>query len=175
MFSKIQCSCCIVLAAILCYVIWCNYSKFMVEPYQEEINTVAKENDVMRQKYQYQDVNQDDATKNFEDYKKTLKVPEELAAQYKRAFPEDLLPSDKVSKEWERANPSVPGASLEMKNMIAAGSHLGVNTQGSSLKNANQQLRSEFANPIIPVSIWQNSTITPDIYRRQFEIGEDCI
>ena len=60
----------------------------------------------------------------------------------------------------------------EMKNMLEAGHLYGVNTQGSSLKNSNQQIRSEPPNPVLPVSIWNNSTVTPDIYRKPLEIGE---
>jgi len=50
---------------------------------------------------------------------------------------------------------------------------VGINTIGSSLRNANLQLRSE---PIIPqavVSPFLNSTISPDLNRKAFEIGGD--
>ena len=48
---------------------------------------------------------------------------------------------------------------------------MGINTVGQSLRNANLQIRSEPANPQVPVSIWLNSTIGPDTNRRDFSIG----
>jgi len=44
-------------------------------------------------------------------------------------------------------------------------------TTGGVLRNANWDVRSEPVNPRTPVSIWQNSTIVPDLMRPQFEIG----
>jgi len=48
---------------------------------------------------------------------------------------------------------------------------IGVNTVGSSLRNANYSLRSEPANPQSMVSPWNVSTINPDLVRRPLEIG----
>ena len=48
---------------------------------------------------------------------------------------------------------------------------MGINTVGQSLRNANLQIRSEPANPQVPVSIWLNSTIGPATNRRDFSIG----
>lgn len=45
----------------------------------------------------------------------------------------------------------------------------GENTQGSSLRNANRQLRSEPANTRTVVSPWMNSTIEPDLLRLPLE------
>ena len=56
-------------------------------------------------------------------------------------------------------------------NLLNPTQVVGVNTQGSSLRNANLQIRSEPANPQVPVSIWMNSTISPDSNRRDFEVG----
>ena len=41
-------------------------------------------------------------------------------------------------------------------------------TVGGSLRNANQQVRNEMANPK-DVFVWQNSTIVPDTARRPLE------
>ena len=57
------------------------------------------------------------------------------------------------------------------QNFINAGYHVGVNTIGSSLRNANLQLRSEPPNPQVAVGPWQQSTISPDLNRRPMEIG----
>ena len=59
------------------------------------------------------------------------------------------------------------------QNFLTAGYHVGVNTQGQSLRNANYQLRSEPANPQMPVSPWNIATIEPDINRKALEIGGD--
>lgn len=55
---------------------------------------------------------------------------------------------------------------LQAQNFLTATQWIGVNTQGSSLKNANYDLR---ADPIIPkkdVGPWMNSDIDPNVYQR---------
>ena len=81
----------------------------------------------------------------------------------------DLLPHDKDS-EWAKNSPSTKGA-LGDKNLLNAGFHIGVNTVGQSLRNANRQIRSEPPNPQVKVSPWLQSTIEPDINRKPLEIG----
>lgn len=83
--------------------------------------------------------------------------------------PSELLPTDQDSV-WAQQNPMGPG-SLKGKNFLSAGALIGVNTVGQSLRNANKQLRSEPPNPQTPVSIFQQSTIAPDMNRRPLEIG----
>ena len=61
--------------------------------------------------------------------------------------------------------------SLKGKNFLSAGALIGVNTVGQSMRNANLQLRSEPPNPQVPVSIFNVSTIEPDINRRPLEIS----
>ena len=82
---------------------------------------------------------------------------------------EDLLPGDSNST-WAQVNPSGQGE-LGDVNFLDAGHHVGVNTVGQSLRNANRQLRSEPANPQVKVSPWQQTTIEPDTNRRPMEIG----
>ena len=88
----------------------------------------------------------------------------------KQLNPAELLPKDEKANAWAKVNPKGQG-SLELKNFMEAGYHLGINTVGQSLRNANLQIRSEPANPSVPVSIWNNSTITSDTNRRGLEIG----
>lgn len=83
---------------------------------------------------------------------------------------EELLPQDSVSTQWAQTYPSGVG-SLKEKNFLQAGHHIGINTVGQTLRNANLQLRSEFPNPQSQVSPWLQSTIQPDMNRRPFEIG----
>jgi hypothetical protein len=81
--------------------------------------------------------------------------------------PQELLPTDQYSK-WAAVNPMGAG-DISGKNFLSAGSLIGVNTVGQSLRNANQQLRSEPPCPQQQVSIWNQSTIEPDLTRRPLE------
>jgi hypothetical protein len=83
--------------------------------------------------------------------------------------PSELLPKD-VNSTWAEQNPMGTG-SLAGKNFLSAGALIGVNTVGQSLRNSNYQLRSEPPNPQVPVSVFLNSTIEPDVNRRNLEIA----
>jgi hypothetical protein len=83
--------------------------------------------------------------------------------------PSELLPKD-MNSVWAEQNPMGPG-SLKGKNFLSAGALLGVNTVGQTLRNANLQLRSEPPNPQVQISIFNQSTISPDISHRPLEIG----
>jgi hypothetical protein len=72
----------------------------------------------------------------------------------------DLLPMDANSK-WAELNPQCSG-DLQDQNYLTAGYHIGINTVGQSMRNANLQLRFEPPNPQVPVSPWMISTIEPD-------------
>jgi hypothetical protein len=83
--------------------------------------------------------------------------------------PTELLPADQ-NTIYAQQNPMGVG-SLKGKNFLSAGALIGVNTVGQSLRNANLQLRSEPPNPQVPVSIFLQSTIGPDISHRPLEVG----
>lgn len=83
--------------------------------------------------------------------------------------PSELLPKDE-NNQWSRLNPAGAG-DLENINLLKAGYHAGIDTVGSSLRNANLQVRSEPPNPTNKVSPWLNSTIEPDLMRQPLEIG----
>jgi len=83
--------------------------------------------------------------------------------------PAELLPADANSK-WAQVNPAGQG-SVGDQNFLNAGFHVGVNTVGQSLRNANRQLRSDPPNPTTKVSPWMQTTIEPDVNRRPLEIG----
>uniref|UniRef100_A0A6C0CQT9 Minor capsid protein P11 C-terminal conserved region domain-containing protein n=1 Tax=viral metagenome TaxID=1070528 RepID=A0A6C0CQT9_9ZZZZ len=89
-----------------------------------------------------------------------------------RLTAEDLLPKDAANSKWAQMNPMGQG-DVRDQNFLTAGYHIGINTQGQSLRNANYQLRSEPANPQMPVSPWNIATIEPDINRKPLEIGGD--
>jgi len=81
----------------------------------------------------------------------------------------DLLPND-ANSLWAQVSPSGQG-SLADQNFLSSGFHIGINTVGQSLRNANRQLRSEPLNPQVKVSPWMQTTIDPDINRRPLEIN----
>ena len=81
--------------------------------------------------------------------------------------PSELLPS--TSNAWAESNPSTE---LNGVNLLNPTQLVGINTQGSSLRNANLQLRSEPANPRMNTnSPWNQSTIESDTMRRPLDIG----
>ena len=83
--------------------------------------------------------------------------------------PGELLPKDQNSV-WSQQNPMGTG-SLKGKNFLSAGALIGINTVGQSMRNANYQLRSEPPNPQVAVSVFNQSTIEPDMARRSLEIS----
>lgn len=88
----------------------------------------------------------------------------------KRLTAEDLLPKDAANTKWAQVTPSGQGELRDL-NFMTAGWHIGVNTQGQSLRNANLQLRSDPVNPQMKVSPWNMSTVEPDVSRRPFEMS----
>ena len=86
------------------------------------------------------------------------------------ANPTDLLPADSTGS-WASLNP-VGNSDLQNVNLLNPSQVVGINTQGSSLRNANLQLRSEPANPRMNTnSPWNVSTIEEDKFRKPLEIG----
>ena len=85
------------------------------------------------------------------------------------ADPADLLPKDQ-NNEWAKLNPTGNG-DLNNVNLLKSGYHIGIDTIGNSLRNANLQVRSEPPNPTNSVSPWMNTTISPDLQRVPLEIG----
>lgn len=83
---------------------------------------------------------------------------------------QELLPKEDPNNLWSTMNPQNQGH-LADKNFLESGHHYGINTVGSSLRNANLQIRSD---PPIPQKVtvpWMQSTIDPDVNRRMLEIG----
>ena len=84
--------------------------------------------------------------------------------------PSDLLPSD-MNNSWANLNP-VGNADLRNINLLNPSQLTGINTQGSSLRNPNLQLRSEPPNPRTNTNCpWNISTIEADQFRKVLEIG----
>jgi hypothetical protein len=83
--------------------------------------------------------------------------------------PEELLPNDECNA-WSKSNPYGSG-SLADRNFLQAGWATGVSSVGSTLRNANLQLRSDPPNPQVQVSPWMQTTITADTGRKPLELG----
>jgi hypothetical protein len=83
--------------------------------------------------------------------------------------PDELLPKD-TNSQWAQLNPSGKGE-LSNVNLLKAGYHIGIDTIGQSLRNANLQIRSEPPNPQLNVGPWNLSTIESDFMRPPLEIG----
>ena len=101
-------------------------------------------------------------------------VPTGVVAQQQQCDPANfasvsLIPetNDVIRDEAFEFAPS-PDAMLN-KDFSFDSAKYGENTQGSSLRNANRQLRSEPANSRTVVSPWMNSTIEPDLLRLPLE------
>jgi len=84
--------------------------------------------------------------------------------------PSDLLPKD-TNSQWAQLNPAGKG-DLANINLLKAGYHIGIDTIGQTLRNANLQIRSEPPNPQVNVGIWNQSTIEPDFMRPPLELGQ---
>lgn len=96
--------------------------------------------------------------------------PSQGYSPYDTANPKDLLPND-ANNEWSQLNPASNNGGVVMPDLLRAGAHIGLDTIGQTLRNANQQLRSD---PIIPkqdIGPWMQSTIEPDLARAPLEIG----
>ena len=144
------------------------------ESYTEEIKQMVRENDVRKDKYEAQDVSQESVEEQKEDVldivEDTQKMMEGKDASENDIKPEDLIPSDEAADVWSNVNPKGEG-SLELKNFLEAGFHIGVDTQSNTLRNANRSIRSDVPIPMKDVSVFLNSTISADPYRKTFEIS----
>jgi zona occludens toxin (predicted ATPase) len=86
------------------------------------------------------------------------------------ANPIDLLPKD-INSKWTSLN-NLNGSNINMPDLLQAGIHIGLDTVGQSLRNANLQERSDPIIPIVDTGPWNKSTIEPDYGRVPLEIGE---
>jgi len=88
------------------------------------------------------------------------------------ANPADLLPVDPNS-QWSALNPNTMSQGNVMApDLLQAGYHIGLDTIGQTLRNANLQLRSDPPIPKVNVAPWNMSTIEPDLGRVPLEIGQ---
>jgi hypothetical protein len=86
--------------------------------------------------------------------------------------PEELLPKGGLGASWSSTNPVGLNELKGQSALLSPGYHYGINTVGQTLRNANLDVRSDPPNPRQAVGPFLNSTIEPDLMRRQLEIGE---
>lgn len=79
----------------------------------------------------------------------------------------DLLPKT-TTPQVQDFGEFAPTA-LQGQNFLDVTKQIGVDTQGSSLRNANYQLRADPPNPRFDVGPWSGSTIDADLMRRPLE------
>jgi hypothetical protein len=113
-------------------------------------------------------------TSNNESYKAVnfdvqQKLPSECVPRDKLTV-DDLLPKDAANSKWAQVAPAGQGDVTD-QNFLTAGYLVGVNTVGQSLRNANQQLRSDPPIERMNVGPWNQTTIEYDNSRKFFEIG----
>ena len=89
--------------------------------------------------------------------------------------PSDLLPEGEADEIQNFASENITSGEGILKgvNFLDAGFHVGVNTVGQSVRNANLNLRAEPPNPRSQVRPWMNSTIDIDLARKPLADG-DC-
>jgi hypothetical protein len=87
------------------------------------------------------------------------------------AAPSELLPADQNS-QWAALNPvSMNSGNIMSGDLLQSGYHIGLDTIGQTMKNANLQLRSDPIIPKVDVGPWNQSTYEPDYARVPLEIG----
>ena len=93
-------------------------------------------------------------------------VEEALAAM----ATEQLLP--KNTEGFDTCNfATIDAQNIQAPDLLEAGHHIGLDTIGQSLRNANQQLRSDPVISKVDVGPWHNSTIEADVTRVPLELG----
>ena len=160
--------CCLVAVVLVGLLAMCLLNKFPLfekfeagAPINEEACGTPKPSEMLGENETFQKVSESVDTVN--------KLPKDCYPK-DNLQPEDLLPKDANSK-WAQVNPAGQG-DLKDQNFLSAGSHMGVNTVGQTLRNPNYQIRSEPANPQNKVSPWMQTTIEPDSNRRELELGQ---
>lgn len=118
----------------------------------------------------YQDGSPDEKEMLAEEKKEDNEEEEKEGFKSKSvANPSELLPSD-ANSEWEAFNP-MSHNSPDTPDLLKAGYHIGLDTVGQTMKNANLQLRSDPVIQKVDIGPWNQSTIEPDMMRVPLEVG----
>tara|TARA_B100001248_G_C27375190_1_gene453868 strand:- start:15 stop:539 length:525 start_codon:yes stop_codon:yes gene_type:complete len=157
-----------ILFLVIVLIVGVNKSTIFGEHFSNDSN-VESSNDLNVQTNEVSDINEVPAPAPEEvQSDSATNIPSCLPKD--QLMPQELLPQDTPANQWSLANPQGSG-SLKDKNFLQAGYHVGINTVGQTLRNANMQLRSDPPNPQVQVSPWLQTTINPDTNRKPMEIG----
>ncbi len=176
----------LILVVAVIYIIYQIYNNYMKKEGYENENENEKEGDVQENMENMDDENQQMSPEQMmqsqemmpnqgqtemmtNPVERDMRNAQMMGVAGDQLSAQDLLPQDK-SSTWASVNPEGQG-SLANQNFLQAGYHIGINTVGQTLRNANLQLRSEPPCPQAQVSPWLQSTIEPDVSRRPMEIG----
>lgn len=112
-----------------------------------------------------------------ENFVSSSPTPTDTTLQHNK-YPKDCFPKDQLtptellpSNQTTQFAQLVPDNGVNNGNFLTAGYHVGINTVGQTLRNANRGLRSDPPNPQVKVSPWMQTTIEPDTNRKPLEIG----
>ena len=160
----------------LCVLLYFLYNQNVKSNMQEELENFESNMDMNNSTDEEEQQSGEDINESFSNQMDYMSMDEQAQEMRNDSnFPkqqldaDDLLPKDNSSL-WAQVNPSGEG-SLKDKNFLQSGYHIGINTVGQTLRNPNQQLRSEPPNPQVKVSPWLQTTIEPDLGRKPLEIG----
>lgn len=105
-------------------------------------------------------VDDEDDPRNFSFRRKafTLRTPDDV----KELFDINKMLPQEIEEDWFDVEPLQTTKKIKGTHLIHPKVHMGVNTVGSSLRNATHDIRGDIPNPKINVSPWNNSTIEPD-------------
>ncbi len=176
----------LILVVAVIYIIYQIYNNYMKKEGYENENENEKEGDVQENMENMDDENQQMSPEQMmqsqemmpnqgqtemmtNPVERDMRNAQMMGVAGDQLSAQDLLPQDK-SSTWASVNPEGQG-SLANQNFLQAGYHIGINTVGQTLRNANLQVRSEPPCPQAQVSPWMQSTIEPDVSRRPMEIG----
>ena len=98
----------------------------------------------------------------------TQGLPEHVDLEKTNIQAGELLPKNNAASEWSESNRDPTGI-LTNVNLLQAGSLIGIDTVGQTLRNANLQIRSEPPNPKMDTGPWNKTTIEADPYRKSLD------
>lgn len=88
----------------------------------------------------------------------TRKTPEDI----KDLFDINKMMPQEIEDDWFDPLPNQSTKKIKGTHMIHPKIHMGVNTVGSSMRNASHDIRGDIPNPKMMVSPFNNTTIEPD-------------
>lgn len=98
----------------------------------------------------------------------TTPSPRDVSTMAPMTTSVDLLPKPNNASESEFGQ-FAPTKAIEAQNFIDASKMIGVDSVGSSLRNASYDLRRSPTIPRSNIGPWQQSTIDSDLYRKSLD------